>query len=160
MGLGAIKAFVNLADDIGTSGQPTREQFAEIAAAGYEAIVNLALPISDNAIPDEGAIVTGLGMVYFHVPVIFESPTTDDLRLFLNVMHALEGRKKWVHCAAPARLGVLLSLPSHRPRPRRRSRALADSGAMGADNVRRLEEFSRARLNARLQISPSQIHQR
>lgn len=106
MGLGAIKAFVNLADDIGTSGQPTREQFAEIAAAGYEAIVNLALPTSDNAIPDEGAIVTGLGMVYFHVPVIFESPTTDDLRLFLNVMHALEGRKKWVHCAANLRVSA------------------------------------------------------
>jgi protein tyrosine phosphatase (PTP) superfamily phosphohydrolase (DUF442 family) len=106
MGLGAIKAFVNLADDIGTSGQPTREQFADIAAAGYEAVVNLALPTSDNAIPDEGALVTGLGMAYFHVPVIFESPTQNDLRLFLGVMHALEGRKKWVHCAANLRVSA------------------------------------------------------
>ncbi|HWA22582.1 MAG TPA: protein tyrosine phosphatase family protein [Caulobacterales bacterium] len=106
MSLTAIKAFVPLADDIGTSGQPTREQFAGIAAAGYDAVVNLALPTSDNAIPDEGALVTGLGMAYFHVPVIFESPTQDDLRLFLGVMHSLEGRKKWVHCAANLRVSA------------------------------------------------------
>ncbi len=106
MSLTDIRAFVQLADDIGTSGQPTREQFAAIAEAGYDAVINLALPTSDHAIADEGAIVTGLGMSYFHVPVDFKAPTTQDLRLFLAAMQGLEGRKKWVHCVVNMRVSA------------------------------------------------------
>jgi protein tyrosine phosphatase (PTP) superfamily phosphohydrolase (DUF442 family) len=101
-----VREFFQLAPDIATSGQPTREQFADIAAAGYQAVVNLALPTSDNAIADEGAVVTSLGMTYFHVPVIFENPTGEDLRLFLGIMHTLEGRQKWVHCALNKRVSA------------------------------------------------------
>ena len=35
--------FIQLTDSFGTSGQPTAEQFADIAAAGYAAVVNLAV---------------------------------------------------------------------------------------------------------------------
>ncbi len=41
MSVSDIKAFVQLAPDLGTSGQPTREQFAAIAADGYDAVINL-----------------------------------------------------------------------------------------------------------------------
>ncbi len=108
MDLREITNYVQLTDDIGTSGQPTREQFSFIAAAGYEAVVNLALPTSDHAIADEGSVVTGLGMRYVHIPVVFESPTTDDLRTFIAVMKALEGRKIWVHCVVNARVSAFL----------------------------------------------------
>jgi protein tyrosine phosphatase (PTP) superfamily phosphohydrolase (DUF442 family) len=106
MSINDITAYVQLAPDLGTSGQPTREQFAAIAANGYDAVINLALPTSDHAIADEGAIVTGLGMAYFHVPVDFRSPTTEDLRLFLGAMQGLEGRKKWVHCVVNMRVSA------------------------------------------------------
>jgi protein tyrosine phosphatase (PTP) superfamily phosphohydrolase (DUF442 family) len=106
MAISDIRAFVQLAADLGTSGQPTREQFAAIAADGYSAVINLALPSSDDAIADEGAIVTGLGMAYFHIPVDFKSPTKADLRLFLGVMQALEGQKKWVHCVVNMRVSA------------------------------------------------------
>jgi protein tyrosine phosphatase (PTP) superfamily phosphohydrolase (DUF442 family) len=106
MRLDDIRAYVRLADDLGTSGQPTREQFAAIAAEGFEAVVNLALPTSDNAIPEEGAIVTGLGMTYVQIPVPFEDPKLEELRLFLAVMQGLEGRKKWVHCVVNWRVSA------------------------------------------------------
>ena len=61
-GLNEITNFVQLTEDIGTSGQPRPEQFNEIADDGYAAVVNLALPTSDHAISDEGSLVTGLGM--------------------------------------------------------------------------------------------------
>jgi len=106
--LEAITNYVPLADDIGTSGQPTREQFQAIADAGYDAVINLALPTSDHAIPDEGAVVSGLGMSYVHIPVEFDNPTVEDLRRFVGIMHSLEGRRVWVHCVVNARVSAFL----------------------------------------------------
>src|SRR4051812_11414424 len=96
--MNSITNFVQLTPDVGTSGQPTRDQFATIAQAGYAAVINLALPTSDHAIPDEGSVVTGFGMSYFHIPVDFKNPTAEDLNTFIGTMRALEGRKVWVHC--------------------------------------------------------------
>lgn len=103
-----ITNYVLLAADIGTSGQPTREQFRAIADAGYDAVINLALPTSDHAIPEEGAIVSGLGMSYVHIPVQFDNPTIEDLRRFVGIMQALDGHKVWVHCVVNARVSAFL----------------------------------------------------
>src|SRR5262245_14033574 len=81
-----------------------------IKDAGYDAVINLALPTSDHAIADEGSVVTGLGMSYSHVPVVFENPTLDDLRTFFGFMDALGGRKVWVHCVVNARVSAFLYL--------------------------------------------------
>jgi len=108
--LSAIFHFEQMADWLGTSGQPDRSQFELIARAGYQAVVNLALPSSDNAIADEGSIVTGLAMSYFHLPVLMEAPTLDDLRLFFGIMEALDGRRVWVHCVVNARVSAFVYL--------------------------------------------------
>lgn len=108
MGMSEITNYVQLTPDIATSGQPTREQFAEIAARGYQAVVNLALATSDHAIREEGSLVAGAGLSYSHIPVRFEDPTTEDLRLFIGTMRALEGRKVWVHCVVNARVSAFM----------------------------------------------------
>jgi protein tyrosine phosphatase (PTP) superfamily phosphohydrolase (DUF442 family) len=95
-------------DNIGTSGQPSREQLADIAKMGYEAVVNLAMHDSEKAIPDEGGIVAGLGMSYIHIPVPFERPAADQLRTFCGIMSVLEGKKVWVHCAINARVSAFM----------------------------------------------------
>ena len=59
-------------EKVGTSGQPSKEQLADIARMGYEAVVNLAMHDSEGAIPDEGGIVAALGMSYCHIPASFE----------------------------------------------------------------------------------------
>lgn len=105
-----IYNFEQMADWLGTSGQPKRDQFAAIADAGYQAVINLALPSSDHAISDEGSIVTALDMAYFHIPVKFEAPTLQDLRTFFGVMRALEGSKVWVHCVVNARVSAFVNL--------------------------------------------------
>jgi len=102
----SILNFVQLAPDIGTSGQPDASQLAAIREAGYDAVVNLALTTSDNAIDEEGSIVAGCGMRYVHIPVDFENPTVDDLRTYLSIMRAFEGKRVWVHCAVNARVSA------------------------------------------------------
>lgn len=91
---------------IGTAGQPTDSQFEAIAAAGYTAVVNLAMPDSDNALANEGSIVTSLGMSYFHIPVPFDHPTLRHLRQFSGVMDALQDEQVFVHCAVNARVSA------------------------------------------------------
>ncbi len=108
--LAGITNFVQLTPDVGTSGQPEREQFSLIARAGYAGVVNLALPTSDHAIADEGSVVTGLGMSYFHIPVEFSAPSVEDLRTFFGAMQALEGKKVWVHCVVNARVSAFMYL--------------------------------------------------
>ncbi len=115
-GLSAITNFVQLTADIGTSGQPQREQFAQIAKAGYQTVINLALPSSDHAIVDEGSVVTDLGMRYVHIPVKFDEPRASDLQAFIGVMNALQGSRVWVHCVVNARVSAFLFLYLHHVR--------------------------------------------
>lgn len=103
-----IRNFVQTTETIGTSSQPTVEQFSEIARAGYSSVVNLAMPDSDDAIADEGTIVTSLGMKYVHIPVPFDAPTKQQLRSFIRVMRAIDGEKVWVHCVVNARVSAFM----------------------------------------------------
>ena len=104
--LSVIYHYEQLADWLGTSGQPKADQFSLIADAGYQLVVNLALPSSDHAVSDEGSIVTGAGMAYVHIPVSFESPRVEDLHRFFGVLDAYSDSKVWVHCVVNARVSV------------------------------------------------------
>jgi protein tyrosine phosphatase (PTP) superfamily phosphohydrolase (DUF442 family) len=103
-----IRNFVQMTDTVGTSGQPTVEQFGEIAKAGYSSVINLATPDSDDAIADEGTVVTSLGMKYVHIPVPFDAPTKQHLRSFIRVMRTIDGEKVWVHCVVNARVSAFM----------------------------------------------------
>lgn len=105
-----VKNYYLVSDYLATSGQPKEEEFNEIAQAGYEAIVNLAVPSSEGAIASEGAIVTGLGLIYIHIPVPWQQPTLKDVTLFFDVMNSLKGRKVWVHCALNMRVSCFVYL--------------------------------------------------
>ena len=81
-----------------------------VREAGFEAVINLALPTSDNALANEGSVVTGLGMSYVHIPVDFKAPTAQDFRAFCRVMEAFDGRPVFVHCAANMRVSAFMFL--------------------------------------------------
>ncbi len=104
-----IRAFRAIGE-LGTAGQPTENQFSVVRQAGFDAVINLALPSSDNALANEGSIVTGLGMAYAHVPVNFKAPTSDDFSAFCGLIKAFEGRRVFVHCAANMRVSAFVFL--------------------------------------------------
>src|SRR5215471_7800482 len=108
--LSEIYSFRAITDRLGTSGQPTEGQFQAIQQAGFQAVINLALPTSDNALANEGSVVTGLGMSYVHIPVDFKAPTSQDFQAFSRVMDAFEGRRVFVHCAANMRVSAFMFL--------------------------------------------------
>lgn len=108
--LHAIFRFLPLGPRIGTAGQPAAEQFALLKEAGYGGVINLALPTSTNALPNEAQIVEDLGMRYVHIPVQFEAPTLEDLRRFFEAMDRLEPQKVFVHCALNLRVSAFMFL--------------------------------------------------
>jgi len=108
--LSDIYNFRSLGDNLGTAGQPTAQQLQSVRDAGFQAVINLALPTSDNALPNEGSLVTSLGMSYVHIPVDFKSPTPRDFSAFCRVMDAFQDRPIFVHCAANMRVSAFLFL--------------------------------------------------
>lgn len=107
-----IYNFLKVSDSIATSGQPTKEQLRAIKDSGYQVVINLALPTSANALPDEKETVEDLGMQYVHIPVVWEDPKFEDFTQFYNVMTANEDKKTFVHCAANMRVSAFMYLYS------------------------------------------------
>lgn len=110
MSLEAIYHFVPVSDELATAGQPSDSQLAEIAAAGYQAVINLGLLDPRYCLEDEAARVRELGMSYVHIPVNFQQPQWGDLQAFFGALDELSAKKVFVHCAANYRVSVFVSL--------------------------------------------------
>ena len=108
--LDSITNFFQILPLVGTAGQPTADQFAALRDAGFELVVNLAVSSPDCALADEAGIVSGLGLDYIHIPVVWTSPTPDDLAQFLAVMDANRDRRVFVHCALNYRVSSFMYL--------------------------------------------------
>lgn len=124
--LSDIYNFLQLEENLATSGQPSEAQLAEIAAAGYEVVINLGLAGAEYALPDEAASVRALGMEYVHLPVVWTAPTPRDLERFCALMESYQGRKLYVHCAANMRVSSFIALYRIRSLGWNRPAALAD----------------------------------
>lgn len=108
--LSEIINFLQISDKLATAGQPTVKQFRAIADAGYETVINLALPTSDGAIANEAQLVQSLGMEYIAISVNWESPTMADLDEFLQAMEQRQQQKIFVHCAKNMRVSAFVYL--------------------------------------------------
>ncbi|WP_375723536.1 protein tyrosine phosphatase family protein [Arcobacter sp. KX21116] len=104
----AILNYIKINDNISTAGQPKEAELEVLANDGFEVVINLALSSATNALENEDKIVSNLGMTYIHLPVDFEYPTKDDLKLFLTLLTSLEGKKVFVHCALNYRVSAFM----------------------------------------------------
>ena len=108
--LQGIYNYRRLTDLIATAGQPSEEELASVAHAGFEVVVNLALHDAEYSLPDERLTVESLGMRYIHIPVMWERPLRSDLERFFEVMDELSGKPVFVHCAANKRVSAFMAL--------------------------------------------------
>jgi protein tyrosine phosphatase (PTP) superfamily phosphohydrolase (DUF442 family) len=105
-----IKNYLQISDRLACAGQPDEGQLTTIAADGFEVVINLGLATGKYALADEAASVTRLGMEYFHVPVLFESPQLADLISFMAIMDQRQDKKTLVHCAVNYRASAFSGL--------------------------------------------------
>lgn len=105
-----IFAFLPLGERIGTAGQPTAAQFARVAEAGFQTVINLAKADSPGALEGQAGLLRDLGLEYLHLPVAFEAPQLDDLRRFFEALERRADRKVFVHCIANKRVAAFMFL--------------------------------------------------
>ena len=98
------------APDLATGGQPLEDELHAVAQAGFDVVIDLALLDAEYSLPDEPGLARTLGMDFFHIPVIWEAPTQENLQQFFRVMQQVQGRKIFLHCAANMRVSVFLAL--------------------------------------------------
>ena len=108
MSITDITNYMSVCEHIASSGQPEPHHFQQISEAGYQAVVNLAMPDSSLAITDEANIVESLGMRYIPIPVPFDAPTVQHLRQFIHVMETIGRQKVWIHCVLNYRVSAFL----------------------------------------------------
>lgn len=108
--LSNIYRFMSVADDLGTAGQPTAEQFEAVKAAGYDVVINLAMGNTPRDLPNEAQLLAAYGIDYIHIPVVFEQPTEADLSRFFDAMDDNQDKKCFVHCIANARVSAFVLL--------------------------------------------------
>ncbi len=123
-GLNSIRNFLQLDEHLATSGMPRPDDFNAIGESGYNLVINLAMPTSDNAMANEGDLVARAGMTYIHIPVNFESPQRTDFERFANIMDLFAKQRVYVHCAANMRVSAFIFL--HRVLRGEKSRADAE----------------------------------
>lgn len=97
-------------DWLWTSGQLSERDIARLPALGIGAVINLALPVSSNALPAEAELVTRLGMTYVHIPVEWERPELHQMEQFFGTLKTFEHRNVWVHCARNMRVSAFIYL--------------------------------------------------
>ena len=102
--------YVQISARLGTAGMPTRAQFAQIASAGYQTVINLAPDTVPNARPDEPQLVAAQGMAYEHVPVDFARPTAADYARFVAAMNKHADQRVFVHCQVNMRASTFAYL--------------------------------------------------
>jgi protein tyrosine phosphatase (PTP) superfamily phosphohydrolase (DUF442 family) len=106
----SIYRYLALADDLATSGQPTTEELAALAARGVAVIINLGLHNAPYSLPDERAQVESLGMAYEHIPVEWEYPRAVDYAAFVRAMRRHAGQRLLVHCSCNYRASAFVAL--------------------------------------------------
>ena len=105
-----ITNFLPINDQLASGGQPMPEEIQALAETGFQVVINLAVPTSTHALPDEGSLVTQYGMTYLNIPVVWTNPTLDDFVQFMGCMTAFRWKKVFVHCAMNMRVSCFLFL--------------------------------------------------
>jgi uncharacterized protein (TIGR01244 family) len=125
-----------------TGGQPTSEQLAAIAEAGYQTVINLRPPEEPGSTrPDQ---VEAAGMRYLEIPVSGAETLTDEAVARLAAALAEpDGGPFVIQCSSGNRVGALLALMAHRVEGRSPEEAL-ELGLAGG--LTRLEPAVRERL--------------
>lgn len=108
--LDEIRNYKEYSPTFSSAGQPSKEQFELVKAAGFERVAYIAFSNSRGALAEEDAIVKELGMDYVQVPVIWDAPTMADFYTFAGAMQREPAKKTLLHCQANYRASAFAFL--------------------------------------------------
>jgi protein tyrosine phosphatase (PTP) superfamily phosphohydrolase (DUF442 family) len=74
----------------------------------------------------EKEIVESLGLIYIHIPVIWESPKIEDFKAFSEILEKYKNKKIYIHCELNFRVSVFMMLYRVIYRRMNHEKAMAD----------------------------------
>ena len=110
MSIEASYNFRRISEQLTTSGVVGQDRLRNLAAQGYEVLINLLPDTNERAVPDERDIVESQGLEYVHIPVDFKQPLRSDFIRFSQALDQARDKKTHVHCAANYRVSAFYSL--------------------------------------------------
>ena len=109
--LSQIKNFQFVHERLFSSGQPTAEELKQIKEYGIGTVINLAESDAEHALPHEDKICLDVGLNYIQLPILWETPSSDQCLLLLDLVnHLLESQMVWVHCSNNSHVSSLMYL--------------------------------------------------
>lgn len=102
--------YVVASERLHTAGQPNKMQLSSIMDLGFDLVINLATPTSQNAVPIEGQLIAAAGVSYLNIPVDWTDPTYADFELFSSVLNHSGDRQVLIHCALNFRASMFTFL--------------------------------------------------
>lgn len=109
--LSQIPQFQYVHEHLFTSGQPDAEQLRLIKEYGINTVINLALTDASPHLQQEDRICLEMDLEYIHIPILWETPSSDQCLLILDLIHHLVQEKMvWLHCAKNYRCSCLIYL--------------------------------------------------
>lgn len=104
-----IDNFGRISDSYFRGGQPEGHDYATLAAAGVKTVINLE---SDDAQPNESAMVQAAGMKYVNIPMTTHvAPTAAQIAQFLGIVNDPAAQPVYVHCVGGRhRTGVMTAI--------------------------------------------------
>ena len=128
-----------------TGGQPKPDHLLKLKEAGVRVIINLRLGSeSDNAGAREAAQAEELGLNYFHLPVNYREPKSEDADEFLRITDEQLGNgPAFIHCSTGIRTSVFWMIRRILRDGWEFDRALAEANQSGLANQQHLIAFAR-----------------
>jgi len=141
--LTGIPHFLKLTDQVWTGGQPWLEHLPKLKEAGVKVIINLR-PHDEWNGQREAAKVKELGMSYFNIPVVFNTPDELDADDFLKLTdEQLKNGPVFIHCAVGSRVGAFWMIRRVLRDGWEFDKALEEANRIGLRSQSQLVEFAK-----------------
>lgn len=101
---------IHISPRLTISGQPTSESLEQLGEAGYRAVIYLAPPTVEDAIPNEATVVGGQGLTFINIPIPFREPQVEHYQLFAGAMQLFPNQRVLVHCQINLRASAMTFL--------------------------------------------------
>lgn len=143
-----IRNFLQVTPDFCTGGQPRIDHFTELKAQGIRTVLNLRTP-GEHRAAEEQAAVEAAGLRYVNIPVVYRTPTAEQVDEFLRITDDAANRPMFIHCTAAIRVGAFWLIRRVVRDGWTWDAALAEARKVGLVNAPHLEEFARQYLDRR-----------
>ncbi|HEY7322547.1 MAG TPA: protein tyrosine phosphatase family protein [Candidatus Binatia bacterium] len=99
-----------LDNSFATSGQPSAQAFAKVAASGFHSVLSLRSSGEGIDLARERSLVEKTGMRYFNIPVVSSAPRPEQADEFIRLVGDKSNHPMLINCSTANRVGAFMMI--------------------------------------------------